>query len=239
MPRTAFNGSGEPWGKFGIGLYGGIVAAHHQASAWGETKGGETKRIRSRIHRSLIRLAATGRTCYPLPMSVSTLISVEEYLSTLYRPDCDLVDGVLMERNVGQKDHSKLQGEVFAWFRARRRMLRLSAFVEQRVNVGPGRFRVPDICVVTLPEPDEQVFSAPTYICIEILSPDDSFPRLQNRLDDYIAKGTENVWVLDPGSRRGWAVSREGHFEALDGVLRTRDGKIDLPIADLFPEDPK
>ena len=64
-------------------------------------------------------------------------------------------------------------------------------------------------------------------------------PRLQNRLDDYIAKGTENVWVLDPGSRRGWAVSREGRFEALAGVLRTRDGKIDLPIADLFPEDPK
>ncbi len=95
-------------------------------------------------------------------MSVLPLISVEEYLSTLYRPDCDLVDGVLIERNVGQKDHSKLQGEVFAWFRARRRMLCLSAFVEQRINVGPGRFRVPDICVVTLPEPDEQVFSAPT-----------------------------------------------------------------------------
>lgn len=171
-------------------------------------------------------------------MSVATLTSVEEYLSTSYRPDCDLVDGVLIERTVGQIDHSKLQGEVFAWFRARRRMLRLSAFVEQRVNVGPGRFRVPDICVVTLPEPDEQVFSTPTYICIEILSPDDSFPQLQNRLDDYLAKGTENVWVLDPESRRGWAVSREGHVEALDGVLRTRDGKVEMPIADLFPEDP-
>ena len=45
-------------------------------------------------------------------MSVLTLTSVEEYLSTLYRPDCDLVDGALIERNVGQKDHSKLQGEV-------------------------------------------------------------------------------------------------------------------------------
>ena len=170
-------------------------------------------------------------------MSVLTLTSVEEYLSALYRPDCDLVDGALIERNVGQKDHSKLQGEVFAWFRARRRLLRLIAFPEQRVNVGPQRYRVPDVCVVRLPEPDEQVFSSPTYICIEILSPDDSFPRLQARLDDYLTAGTENVWVLDPASRRGWVVTREGHLEALDGVLRTTDGKVEMPMTDLFPED--
>lgn len=171
-------------------------------------------------------------------MSTATLIPVEEYLSTLYRPDCDLVDGVLLERNVGPKDHSKLQGQVFAWFRARRRLLRLTSFPEQRVNVGPQRYRVPDVCVVRLPEPDEQIFSSPTYICIEILSPDDSFPRLQTRLDDYLAAGTENVWVLDPASRRGWAVTREGHLEALDGVLRTTDGKVEMPMADLFLEDP-
>ncbi len=170
-------------------------------------------------------------------MSVLTLTSVEEYLSTLYRPDCDLVDGALIERNVGQKDHSKLQGEVFAWFRARRRLLRLIAFPEQRVNVGPQRYLVADVCVVRLPEPDEQVFSSPTYICIEILSPDDSFPRLQARFDDYLTAGTENVWVLDPASRCGWVVTREGHLEALDGVLRTTDGKVEMPMAELFPEN--
>ena len=170
-------------------------------------------------------------------MSVLTLTSVEEYLSAPYRPDCDLVDGALIERNVGQKDHSKLQGEVFAWFRARRRLLRLIAFPEQRVNVGPQRYLVADVCVVRLPEPDEQVFSSPTYICIEILSPDDSFPRLQARLDDYLTAGTENVWVLDPASRRGWVVTREGHLEALDGVLRTTDGKVEMPMAELFPEN--
>ena len=34
-------------------------------------------------------------------MSTATLVSVEEYLSATYRPDCDFVDGVLIERNVG------------------------------------------------------------------------------------------------------------------------------------------
>ena len=167
-------------------------------------------------------------------MSTAALVSLQDYLTTTYHPDCDYVDGVLVERNVGQKDHSKLQGGVLVWFYARRQELRLAAFVEQRIRVGSRRFRIPDICVVPLPEPDEQVFTQPPYICIEILSPEDTFPRLQERFDDYLAMGVPNIWVLDPGTRRGWRITREGHLEALDGVLRTGDGQVEMRIADLF-----
>jgi len=167
-------------------------------------------------------------------MSTATLVSIEEYLGTSYRPDCDYVDGALIERNVGQKDHSKLQGEIFAWFRDRRRALRIAVFPEQRLQVSPTRCRVPDICVVHLPEPEEQVFTQPPCICIEILSPEDRFPKLQDRLDDYLAMGVPNLWVIDPASRRGWRITTEGHFEALDHCLRTPDGQVSLPISDLF-----
>jgi Uma2 family endonuclease len=167
-------------------------------------------------------------------MATAALISVEEYLSTSYRPDCDYIEGEVLERNLGQKDHSKLQGRLYAWFLSRERTLRLRAFVEQRVQVASRRFRVPDVCVVALPEPDEQIFTAPPYICIEVLSPDDSFPGLQKRLDDYIVMAVPNIWVLDPSSRRSWSVTHQGHFEALDGILRTSDDHVILPIADLF-----
>jgi Uma2 family endonuclease len=167
-------------------------------------------------------------------MSTAALISVDEYLSTLYRPDCDFIDGELIERNLGTKDHSKLQGQIFVWFHQRRGDFNLSAFVEQRIQVGPRRYRIPDVCVVPLPEPDEQIFTQPPYICIEVLSPDDSFPKLQARFDDYLSMGVANIWVLDPVSRRGWSISREGHFEALDGILRTADGRVNLTIAELI-----
>src|SRR5208283_1621385 len=130
--------------------------------------------------------------------------------------------------------HSELQGEVFTFFRSRRQELRLAAFVEQRIKISARRFRIPDICVVPLPEPDEQIFTLPPYICIEILSPDDTFPSLQERFDDYLAMGVPNIWVLDPASRRGWRITREGHLEALDGVLRTADGRVEMRMADLF-----
>jgi Uma2 family endonuclease len=164
-------------------------------------------------------------------------VSVEEYLATSYRPDCEYLEGCLVERNVGRKDHSNLQGEVFAWFRERRRTLHLKAFVEQRIQVSLGRFRIPDVTVVRLPEPEEQVFTRPPYICIEILSPDDTFPKLQERLDDYLGMGVPNIWVIDAQSRRAWTIVREGHWEALNGYLRTGEGEISLPLPDLLTQD--
>ena len=171
-------------------------------------------------------------------MSTATLIGVDEYLATAYRPDRDFVDGQVIERSLGTKDHSSLQGEVLMWFHERRRLLSLKAFLSQRIRVSAQRYRVPDVCAVPLPEPDEQVFTAPPFICVEVLSPDDAFPELQSRLDDYLAMGVPNIWVIDPASRRGWSIRREGHIEALDGILRTGDGSVVMPVADLFkPED--
>jgi Uma2 family endonuclease len=170
-------------------------------------------------------------------MSTATLVSIDEYLTTTYRPDCDFIEGVLIERNVGTRDHSELQDEILAWFRDRRQALRLRAFPEQRIRVSPRRYRIPDVCVVTLPKPDEQVFTHPPYICIEILSPDDSFPKLQDRFDDYLAMGVPNIWALDPASRRGWSITRQGHFEALDGVLRTSDERVTMAIKELFESE--
>lgn len=170
-------------------------------------------------------------------MSTAALISVEEYLATPFSPDCDFVDGQLIERNLGTNDHSTLQGEILGWFRDRRRELRLKALPEQRIRISHRRFRVPDVCVYPIPVPSEQVLTHPPYICIEVLSPDDSFRTLRDRLDDYLAMGIPNLWTLDPASRRGWTVTREGLLEALDGILRTTDGRVVLPIAELFLPD--
>lgn len=83
-------------------------------------------------------------------------------------------------------------------------------------------------------EPDEQVFTQPPSFCIEVLSPEDTFARLQSKFDDFLNMAMPNIWVLDPASRRAWTVTREGLVQALDGILRTTDGRVVLPIADLF-----
>jgi Uma2 family endonuclease len=161
-------------------------------------------------------------------------ISVEEYLSTTYHPDCDYVDGVVEERNLGQKDHNKLQRSLLYWFGRHGPSLGLDAFQEQRIRIREGRYRVPDVCVVHLPEPDEQVFTAPPYIVIELLSPEDTLARYQERFGDYLDMGVPYIWVIDPASRHAWEATRQGPLEVTDGVLRTRDGLVILPVDELF-----
>ena len=114
-------------------------------------------------------------------MPTGTLISVEEYLATSYRPDCDYVDGRLEERNVGEWDHSKIQAAIVAYFFVRRKAWGISVAPEQRVQVNSTRFRVPDVCVL-LGEPKEQIFRTPPFLCVEILSPED-------RMNHAIAPG--------------------------------------------------
>jgi hypothetical protein len=46
-------------------------------------------------------------------MSSATLVSVQEYMATSYRPDRDFVDGELQKRNLGELEHSLLQGAIF------------------------------------------------------------------------------------------------------------------------------
>ena len=131
-------------------------------------------------------------------------VSVHEYLRTSYRPDCDYVDGVVEERNLGHRDHALIQSQLPIWFWARRKSLRLHAVTEWRVCVAKGRYRIPDVCVVRLPVPGETVLTSPPCIAIEIISPEDTLSRLQQRLGDYLEMGVPNIWVIDPASRRGW-----------------------------------
>ena len=170
-------------------------------------------------------------------MPVVTLVSVEEYLSSTYHPDCDYVDGHLLERNVGRKRHSYTQTLASGWFGSRKYDLKLQPLVEQRIEVAPGRFRIPDVLLVSIPMPDEEVFTQPPYLCLEVMSPDDTMSSLQDRLDDYLGFGVPNVWVIDPWKRRAWTITQTGWHTALDGALHSADGRIALPLAEVLPED--
>ena len=58
---------------------------------------------------------------------------------------------------------------------------RVRGMTEQRVQVKPGRFRVPDLCVVLDRHRVEQVVRRPPALCVEILSKDDSMSEMQER----------------------------------------------------------
>jgi Uma2 family endonuclease len=167
-------------------------------------------------------------------MPTETLISVEEYLATSYRPDCDYVDGRIEERNAGEWDHGRLQLKIGAYFLARRREWNTYASTEQRVQVREGRFRVPDVCV-TLGDPQERILTRAPFICIEVLSPEDRMIRVEKRIDDYLGMGVAYLWVVDPQTRKAFsATAATGLCEVKSGVLKTENPELEVPLAELF-----
>ena len=169
-------------------------------------------------------------------MKAAMLVPVEEYLGTTYRPDCDYVDGEVLERNVGELDHSELQGELYYYIRARQKEWNVHVYPEQRVQVAPRRFRIPDLCIVPGPRPKDQILHDPPLVCIEILSKDDTLDRMQEKIDDFLKFGVRYVWVINPRTRRAWVYTTDGSREVKDGVLRTENPPIAIPLAEVFPE---
>jgi Uma2 family endonuclease len=166
-------------------------------------------------------------------MSASTLISLEEYLRTSYRPDCDFVDGEVLERNVGKRRHAYAQGKIASWFDRHQDILNLASLPELRMQVCLGKIRIPDVVICELPLPDEEVFTLTPYLCVEVMSPEDTTRSMQDRLDDYLAFGVPNVWVIDPWKHCGWSVTASG-WAAEPEVMRTSDGRVAMPLAEVL-----
>jgi Uma2 family endonuclease len=161
----------------------------------------------------------------------TTAVTIEEYLSTDYEPDCDYVDGEIQERNVGEIDHSRLQLAIGSYFYTRRKDWGISAYTEQRVQVSPSRFRVPDVCVI-LGEPADQILRTPPFVCIEIVSPEDRVSRTSEKIADYLRFGVPYVWVLDPKSRKAFRCTPGAMVEVTE--LRTENPAMVVPLDELF-----
>jgi Uma2 family endonuclease len=147
-----------------------------------------------------------------------------------------MLDGQLTERNVGEYDHSNPQGALVAWLRLRQHEWNIRVLPEQRIQVSPTRFRVPDLCVVSRAQEPEPVFKHPPLICIEVLSKDDTLRSMQDRIDDYRAFGVLNIWVLDPVKRRAYICMLGDFREPEDQILEVPLSPIRIPLPDIFAD---
>lgn len=165
-------------------------------------------------------------------MPTATTISLQEYLETSYRPDCEFIDGELLERNVGEWDHSRLQMLLSRDLSNREKELGILVVPEQRVQIKAKRFRIPDISVL-LRAPAGPIVQDPPFLCVEILSPRDRMQEMQERIDDYLAFGVRYVWAIHPRTRRAFVYTSEGVREMKDGVLCTREPEICVTLGEL------
>ncbi len=171
-------------------------------------------------------------------MSTSTIVTIEQYLSTVYRPDVEYIDGELRPKNSKAKGdplvqwvHAQLQALISAWFVQHDDEWGVQVGVDARTQVTVSSVRLPDVVVVPA-GPHPQTLIEPPLIVVEILSPDDSYDETESRARDYQRMGIENVWLIDPTTRTARVLNGEGWTEITR--LAVENSPIYLDVNTLF-----
>lgn len=162
------------------------------------------------------------------------LISVEEYLRTVYETDREYNEGVVEERNLGEFEHSWLMANVGTLFMSRMAEWRVFPLLSQTVGLGPRRLVVPDVTVLRMGLPRERILTRPPLITIEIMSPEDRMKVVAAKSLEYRAFGVEHIWVIDPKNRMAYQWIESGLELVPSGELIVPGTPIVVRVPELF-----
>ena len=171
-------------------------------------------------------------------MSTKVLMDVDEYLHTSFEgADCDYLDGEVVERNMGEISHSRIQGTLYRLLWQLRSLLGLLVLTEIRIQIHPHRYRVADLAVWTTDDIGTGIPAIPPFLVVEILSPEDRMVRVLPKIQEYLSIGVQWVWIVDPQERSALIYSQKNPAGAVCNVLNTENPAIEIPLTAAFDLD--
>jgi Uma2 family endonuclease len=175
------------------------------------------------------------------------IITPEQLAAMPNDKDFELVDGRLVERNMGNKA-AWVALELAHYLRVYARQHRLGWVIgaEGGYRLDPSRpnhVRKPDVSFVRFGRlPNERPADTYDYLApdlaVEVISPNDTVLELEEKIDEYLRAGVRLVWVINPDLRT-LTVSRPDHTGTTIRNGDEIDGELVLPgfrcrLADLF-----
>ena len=164
----------------------------------------------------------------PVPRISRTRVSVEEYLRTSYSPDREYRDGLL--------GAERLQARLAQYLGRRRKQWNIEVYTELRVQITPGWYPLPDVCIYALPDFEERYPSRPPLLWIEILSQDDLMKDVWKKAGDLLQGGVPLVWIIDPTTLESELRTSDGILQVVDKTLRVPGSPIEIPLVDVMEE---
>ena len=162
-------------------------------------------------------------------MATRTQILPEEYLRTSFEgPTPDYVDGELLERHLGDFAHGRTGRRLCALFDELGKKLPLHAAVELHLRIAPRHYRIADVAVFDGKEP-EGIPDYPPLIAIEILSPDDRYIEILDKLGEYRRWGVRHIWFVDPRLRKIHVYGEKGLLEV--PAFQIPEYNVEVPAA--------
>jgi Uma2 family endonuclease len=137
--------------------------------------------------------------CFP-QMATKAQITAEQYLHMTFEHDAEFVRGEIVERSMPNYIHGRILTWLSSRFETLRSPHRLFASSGVRIRLSPDIYRIPDIAVFLTPQ-DDMPQDIPLVV-VEVLSKDDRYYDLMEKLEEYRVWGVPNIWVIDPIAKR-------------------------------------
>lgn len=166
-------------------------------------------------------------------MGVQTLLPVQEYLSTSYSPDKEFRNGELVERNVGEKKHARLQALLTVYLGQKEKQWGIQVYTELRIRVRENWYPIPDVCLYPLPAFEGRYPTEPPLLWIEILSPDDRMMDVWAKATELVENGVSYVWIINPETLESELRTSAGIAPVADKTLRIPNSPIVIPLAEV------
>ncbi len=110
----------------------------------------------------------------------------------------------------------------------------MNVIPECRLQVAAERFRVPDVMVLRAEQKVHRIVREAPLVCIEVLSPEDTWKRLREVMSDYLAMGVAQVWAFDPEERSAYRFDAAGFHRVSAEALTVEGTAIRVGIAEVF-----
>lgn len=102
----------------------------------------------------------------------------------------------------------------------------------------PRESRIPDIAFIKKERLPEDFYRFPSLapdLAVEIISPDDSFFKVMEKVDEYFSAGTQLVWLVIPNTREVLVCTAERKYSVRDRLTAPEllPG-FELPVSEIF-----
>ena len=150
-----------------------------------------------------------------------------------FQHDAEFLHGEIVERSLPDEMHSAIQFLILLRFGSLIQSRPLYPRPEIRMKVAPDKYRIADVAVFAGPHP-KTVPENPPLLIVEIVSKDDCYRDLVEKLEEYRHWGVPHIWVIDPLAKRFSTYTEIG----LQNVssLSLAECPIELTPAELFAD---
>lgn len=184
-----------------------------------------------------------------MPLELSTLITGDELMAMGNIGRCELVEGKIVYMSPTGLDHGSYEVNMAQSLKAFVKRRKLGKVVSGEVGVftrrNPDTVRGVDVAFISherlAQRKRQQGFLdvAPELI-VEIMSPDDRWSEVKQKLKEYFAIGVQLVWVVDPGDWTVYAYRSMTDVREFTGADTLTGDEVlpgfAVPVAELFEE---